>query len=163
VGALRASLAARLLLNLILCRLRRRGLESFLESYSGRGYTPVAEELASRALEASRCIGCGLCSLLCPLVRAGGSAGPRALLSASRELSRAGELADVAYRCTSCGVCESVCPLSIPAYEAALLLRSSAVELEAAPPRVAELAEKTLASGRAVGVRRGRNQEADGM
>ncbi len=150
---MRASLAAKLLVNLILCRLHRRRLRSFLKSYSGRGYVPVAEELASLGVEASGCIGCGLCSLLCPLVRAGSSAGPKAILSASRELSKAGELADVAYRCTSCGICESVCPLSIPAYRAALLLRSSAVRLDRAPARVAELADRALAEGRAVGSR----------
>jgi succinate dehydrogenase/fumarate reductase-like Fe-S protein len=101
---------------------RRRGdpVAQFLAHYGEDGVR--APDLAARALalDASRCVVCGLCSLECARVGGAPPIDPRDAVIATSRLEAdilreglAGELARAA-ACAGCDACSRVCPAHIP-------------------------------------------------
>lgn len=102
---------------------RRSGdpVARFLAHYGPDGVRAPDGAARALALDASRCLVCGLCSLECARVGGAPPLDPRdAVIAASRletDLLReglAGALAAEASPCGGCDACSGVCPASIP-------------------------------------------------
>jgi succinate dehydrogenase/fumarate reductase-like Fe-S protein len=104
---------------------RRAGdpVAQFLAHYGPDGVRAPDSAARSLALDASRCLVCGMCSLECARVGGTPPLDPReAVIAASRletDLLREGltaELAAGSGACASCDACSRVCPAQIPVH-----------------------------------------------
>lgn len=106
------------MLGLPLRRLRRSGLERFRSAVAPEGYLPLGAEDRRRYPEFMRCIGCGLCALVCPALRdAPASAWQEPwsfVIGPARSLDRASLAVDDATPCARCDACADVCPTGVP-------------------------------------------------
>ncbi len=100
----------------------RGGPQRFLAQYAPDGLAPLAPDEAARQPEFMRCVGCGACDLVCPLVGKLGRAqfgGPSLVALAwarsgadARAAAAALELLPSA--CGTCRACEAACPREVP-------------------------------------------------
>ncbi len=111
---------------------RRDGVERFLDVYRDARllpYSPSDSELM-RALE--RCLGCGTCLAVCPVVGSAAShpyPGPRAVAtSLSRSVPEFWTAAGVEGYCTTCLACQEACPGDVPVWRAVLMIRAKNFE-----------------------------------
>ena len=106
------------------------GERRFRDNFDHQGLLPISEEDRELLPAWQRCVGCGLCDMVCPellgSVSDGRFVGPQALASGMfRDLSTQAisspeieALAD----CESCGECEGMCPVHIPLRDLARFL-----------------------------------------
>ena len=100
----------------------RGGPRRFLAQYAPDGLAPLPPDDAARLPGFMRCIGCGACDLVCPLVgQAGAEAfrGPSLVaLSWTRSSADLAAAAPTLRRlpaaCGSCRACEAACPRQVP-------------------------------------------------
>jgi len=96
----------------------RRGydIRRFLETVEPEGYVPLPAETREAYASFMTCVGCGLCTLACPVLRATPtSAWEEAwtfVVGPSRSIDRV-RLLD-APACTHCGECSLACPMEVP-------------------------------------------------
>ncbi len=108
--------------------LRRKspGLEEFIEYYREDRIVSLTAEERDRHPAYSRCIACGLCDPVCPVLNAVGStrfAGPADVAcSLSRDLTESGAWPDP-FLSTLCGACDRICPEQVPVVEMITYLR----------------------------------------
>ncbi len=127
---------------------RPDGVRRFLEVYRDERLQPYspADSAVMAALE--RCLGCGNCLAVCPVVGALAAhdyPGPRTVAtSLSRSLPEFWASADVAGLCTTCLACEEACPGDVPVWRAVLTMRVKNFEQNALEGRQPLTATKQL-------------------
>ena len=92
------------------------GATAFRRAVEAEGSLPLTPEERDAFPSAMGCIHCGLCTLVCPVLReAGASAWAEAgtfVVGASRSIDRPSLLEPPA--CEACGACTHTCPAGVP-------------------------------------------------
>jgi len=87
----------------------------------------VEEELVF----AKRCINCGLCIAVCPIVKTFGLMeflGPRSInVSFTRDKTKFAYKNDVVFKCLACNACYEICPKKIPTGEITIYIKSKII------------------------------------
>lgn len=100
----------------------RRGPAAFLKNYAHEGLIPVSASEREQLPQFMKCVGCGLCDAVCPLVGkldrrdfAGPSIVALAWTRATPDLAVvAGTLKHLPADCGSCTKCVDICPPRVP-------------------------------------------------
>ena len=94
------------------------GEEAFLACVRPEGYLPLSAAERADFPSFTRCISCGLCSQVCPVLAASPAAAwsePWSfVVGSSRLLERAGLAAAALEPCARCTACAAVCPTGVP-------------------------------------------------
>jgi succinate dehydrogenase/fumarate reductase-like Fe-S protein len=92
--------------------------EVFLAQVRPEGYRPLTASERADLPSFTRCISCGLCSLVCPALAAAPAAAWSEpwtfVVGPSRLLERAGLAASALEPCARCATCAAVCPTGVP-------------------------------------------------
>lgn len=133
------------------------GLERFLEVYLDARLLPYSPADSRVMAELERCVGCGNCLSVCPVVGAAAAhpyPGPRTVATGlSRSLPEFWASADTAGFCTTCMACEEACPADVPVWRGILMMRAKDYEQRAregqdAFSRIKRLAVDLFAEGK---------------
>jgi len=99
----------------------------FTETVEPEGYRPLTTEERARFPHTMNCVHCGLCSIVCPELRAApADAWAEAwtfVAGASRSIDRAEVVTADAGACADCSACASVCPTGVPIPQMAAMVR----------------------------------------
>lgn len=104
------------------------GLGRYLGIYLDERLLPFSVSDSRTMAELERCVGCGNCLSVCPVVGAAaphGYPGPRAVgTGLSRSAPDFWAASDLVGLCTTCMACEEACPGDVPIYQAILMMRA---------------------------------------
>jgi len=131
----------------------RPARERLVEHYKKEGLVPLSARDELLLIAAARCVGCGLCTLVCPVLAAEPRyCGPRTVAMTAARLPAAAPAArNVIFYCTTCGACEVACPRKVPVPETVAFLRLMLARLaedeEYHPERLREVRRRVRARG----------------
>lgn len=106
---------------------RGRDYKQFTEVVEPEGYRPLTADERAVFPQTMNCVHCGLCSIVCPELRAApAGAWDEAwtfVAGASRSIDRAQIVAADLSACTNCSACSAVCPTGVPITHMAAMVR----------------------------------------
>ena len=101
------------------------GLDQFLQYYREDRIVPLTVEEKSALPAFSRCISCGLCDSLCPVVKDSAPLlGPSFIPHAARSIPDFASVPWDYQACENCRGCESICPERVPIKKILSFMRS---------------------------------------
>jgi len=100
--------------------------------------------------ETDRCLHCGSCLSVCPLVNAGVPGNPKKVgVYAARDMRKADYFTTTPFNCTFCLACVNACPVNLPTPEVVKRLRGRVKR----PDSIEQLVENVKSSGNIFGMR----------
>lgn len=114
-------------------------LERFYDNYADDRLVPLSAWEHIVLPEFQKCVNCGSCSSVCPVLKpvaAGYYRGPDSITaSLTRCFPDLGDARDAVFNCTRCGACADACPMGINIPELILFARRKSFQIKNSPLR----------------------------